>query len=76
MISLGLPRLTIFGRSLLLVVAEVLANAVCWIVAGVLFGRSRETQPILSLALLAWVSACTFQSLDVVFLNHTSRRWV
>ncbi|KAF8919042.1 high-affinity nickel-transport protein-domain-containing protein [Mucidula mucida] len=54
MISLGLPRLTIFGRSLLLVVAEVLANAVCWIVAGVLFGRSRETQPILSLALLAW----------------------
>ncbi|KAF9019197.1 NicO-domain-containing protein [Hymenopellis radicata] len=54
MISLGLPRLTIFGRSLLLVVVEVLANAVCWIVAGILFGRSRETQPILSLALLAW----------------------
>lgn len=51
----SLPRLTLFGRSLLLVVAELLVNAICWIVAGLLFGRHRETQPILSLALLAWV---------------------
>ncbi|KAK0464438.1 NicO-domain-containing protein [Desarmillaria tabescens] len=49
-----LPRLTLFGRSLLLVTSEFLANAICWTVAGILFGRSRETQPILSLALLAW----------------------
>ncbi|KAK0221791.1 NicO-domain-containing protein [Armillaria fumosa] len=49
-----LPRLTLFGRSLLLVSSELLANAICWTVAGILFGRSRETQPILSLALLAW----------------------
>ncbi|KAK0487508.1 NicO-domain-containing protein [Armillaria novae-zelandiae] len=49
-----LPRLTLFGRSVLLVTCELLANAICWTVAGILFGRSRETQPILSLALLAW----------------------
>lgn len=48
-------KLTIFGRSLALVIGEVLANAICWIVAGILFGRTPETQPILSLALLAWV---------------------
>ncbi|KIY72001.1 NicO-domain-containing protein [Cylindrobasidium torrendii FP15055 ss-10] len=49
-----LPPLTIFGRSLLLVVGEVLANAICWIVAAVLFAPSRETQGVLGLALLAW----------------------
>ncbi|TFY63963.1 hypothetical protein EVG20_g6106 [Dentipellis fragilis] len=48
-------RLTIFGRSALLLSSELLANAVCWIVAGILFGRGADTQPILSLALLAWV---------------------
>ncbi|KAG7440854.1 NicO-domain-containing protein [Guyanagaster necrorhizus] len=49
-----LPGLTLFGRSVLLVASELIANAICWIIAGILFGRSRETQPILSLALLAW----------------------
>ncbi|KAI0056100.1 NicO-domain-containing protein [Artomyces pyxidatus] len=47
-------RLTLFGRSLILVACELIANATLWIVAGILFGRSRDTQPILSLALLAW----------------------
>ncbi|KAI9465582.1 NicO-domain-containing protein [Lactarius psammicola] len=47
-------RLTLFGRSVVLVGCELLANAVCWIVAGILFGGRRETQPILSLSLLAW----------------------
>ncbi|KAI9058175.1 NicO-domain-containing protein [Trametes sanguinea] len=50
----ALPRLTLFGRSVLLLAAELLANAVCWIVCGILFGRRAETRPILSLALLAW----------------------
>jgi high-affinity nickel-transport protein len=50
-------RLTLFGRSLLLIVAEVLANAICWIVAGILFGGHGQTQSVLSLALLAWVCA-------------------
>lgn len=50
-------RLTLFGRSLLIVVSELLANAVCWIVAGILFGRGGKTQTILSLASLAWVCA-------------------
>ncbi|KAJ7860041.1 NicO-domain-containing protein [Mycena leptocephala] len=49
-----MPRLTLFGRSLLLLGSLVLANVVCWIVAGILFGRKSDTQPILSLALLAW----------------------
>jgi len=50
----ALPRLTLFGRSLALIVCELLANAACWVVAGVLFGRNSATQPILSLALLSW----------------------
>ncbi|KAI0670977.1 high-affinity nickel-transport protein-domain-containing protein [Trametes maxima] len=50
----ALPRLTLFGRSVLLLAAELLANAVCWIVCAILFGRRAETRSILSLALLAW----------------------
>ncbi|KAJ3514140.1 hypothetical protein NLJ89_g2553 [Agrocybe chaxingu] len=49
-----LPRLTLFGRSLLLITSEIVANAVCWIAAGISFGKSSETRSILSLALLAW----------------------
>ena len=49
-------RLTLFGRSLLLIVLELLANAACWIIAGILFARKDETKGVMSLALLAWVS--------------------
>ncbi|KAI5835816.1 NicO-domain-containing protein [Schizophyllum commune Tattone D] len=49
-----LPRLTLLGRSLLLVVAELLINAVFWAVAGILFGKNNDTKSILGLALLAW----------------------
>jgi hypothetical protein len=48
-------RLTLFGRSAMLVGCELLANAACWIVAGILFGGREYTQSILGLALLAWV---------------------
>ena len=48
-------RLTLFGRSVVLVGCELLANAICWIVAGILFNGRREKQSILSLSLLAWV---------------------
>jgi len=51
-----------FGRSLLLLISEVLANAICWILAGIIFGRRKSTQPILSLALLAWVRAKWIES--------------
>ncbi|KAK7048451.1 Nickel/cobalt efflux system [Favolaschia claudopus] len=47
-------RLTLLGRCVLLMSSLVLANAVCWIVTAILFGRNPDTQPILSLALLAW----------------------
>jgi high-affinity nickel-transport protein len=50
-------RLTLFGRSLLLIVSELLTNACCWIVAGILFGKHDQTRSLLSLALLAWVCA-------------------
>ncbi|KAL0575200.1 hypothetical protein V5O48_006761 [Marasmius crinis-equi] len=49
-----LPRLTLFGRSLLLIAAEVLANVGCWAAAAALFATKEETRPILGLALLAW----------------------
>jgi hypothetical protein len=52
---LGVPKLTIFGRSLLLIALEFSANALFWIVAGVLFGKNSDTRPVLNLALLAWV---------------------
>jgi hypothetical protein len=48
-------RLTLFGRSVILIGCELLANAVCWVIAGILFGGHNNTQPILGLALLAWV---------------------
>ncbi|THH03297.1 hypothetical protein EW145_g6371 [Phellinidium pouzarii] len=50
-------KLTLFGRSLLLITLELFANAVCWIVAGLLFGRREETRGTMSLALLAWTIA-------------------
>ena len=56
-----LPRLTLFGRSALLLTIELLANAVCWIVCAILFGRHANTRPILSLALLSWVSAAVIR---------------
>ncbi|KAK7469310.1 hypothetical protein VKT23_003794 [Stygiomarasmius scandens] len=61
-----IPRLTLFGRSLLLILAELLLNATCWIVAGILFSKfSKATEgsdekgegpakSILGLAMLAW----------------------
>ena len=57
---LRLPELTIFGRSLLLMGLELLANALFWVVAGVLFGRDNTTRPVLNLALLAWVCIPNF----------------
>jgi hypothetical protein len=48
-------RLTLFGRSVIVVGCELLANAACWLVAGILFSGRKNTQPILGLALLAWV---------------------
>jgi len=48
-------HLTLFGRSVVLIGCELFANAACWVVAGILFGGHKATQPILSLALLAWV---------------------
>lgn len=48
-------KLSIFGRSALLVAAELVANAVCWVIAGLLFARNQDTRSIMNLALLAWV---------------------
>ncbi|WVW83261.1 hypothetical protein I302_105280 [Kwoniella bestiolae CBS 10118] len=48
----GSPRkLTLLGRSILLVGGELLANAICWIAAGICF---RDADGLLGLALLAW----------------------
>lgn len=52
---LRIPELTIFGRSLLLILLELFANALLWVIAGILFGRNDNTRPIMNLALLAWV---------------------
>jgi hypothetical protein len=52
---LRVPKLTIFGRSLLLIVLELFMNALFWVVAGILFGSNNASRPVLNLALLAWV---------------------
>jgi len=49
-------RLTLFGRSITLIAAELLANVALWITAGILFGRDAEKRKVLGLALIAWVS--------------------
>lgn len=56
MMHFRIPRLTLFGRSVVLISCELFANAVLWIVSGLLFGRDPEKRSILNLALLAWVS--------------------
>lgn len=70
---LRLPKLTIFGRSLLLITLELFTNALLWVAAGILFGRDDDTRPVLNLALLAWVripkSNVCLQSLNVI-LRH------
>ena len=55
-----LPKLTIFGRSLLLLTGELFLNALFWVVAGLLFGQRNETHGVLNLCLLAWVSILLF----------------
>jgi len=50
----GRWKLTLFGRSLLLITLELLANAVVWVATGLVFGLRTETRSTLSLALLAW----------------------
>jgi hypothetical protein len=50
-----LPGLSLFGRSLILVISEITANVVLWVLAGLIFGLRNESRGILSLCLLAWV---------------------
>ncbi|KIL63259.1 hypothetical protein M378DRAFT_187100 [Amanita muscaria Koide BX008] len=47
-------RLTLLGRSVLLIALELLANALSWSIAAILFARKTDTRPLLSYALLAW----------------------
>jgi hypothetical protein len=44
-------RLTLLGRAVFLVIAELVANAACWTAAALCLPKS-----LLGLALLAWVS--------------------
>lgn len=44
----GLPDHLAFSR--------ILVNGICWAVAAILFAPKADTRPILSLALLSWVS--------------------
>jgi uncharacterized membrane protein len=50
-------KLTLFGRSVLLIACELIANAIMWIVTALLFGSDPAKKSILNLAFLAWVSA-------------------
>lgn len=69
---LRLPKLTIFGRSLLLIVLELFTNLLFWAVAGILFGRDNSTRPVLNLALLAWVCIPNLHA-SPQLLNKTTR---
>lgn len=58
MVGFQLPRLTIFGRSVLLISGEVVLNVAMWIIAVILFRphASGDAGDLLSLAMLSWVS--------------------
>ncbi|EJU03133.1 NicO-domain-containing protein [Dacryopinax primogenitus] len=47
-------RLTILGRSVLLLGSLLAFNGLCWVLAGILFGRKESTREVLSLCVLAW----------------------
>lgn len=52
-LSLRDRRLTLLGRAAALISAEVLANAVVWVAAGIAYAQA---DGVIGLALLAWVS--------------------
>lgn len=56
--SLPSRRFTLLGRATCLIGAELLANAVVWIAAGIVF--TRDGGGLLGLALLAWASLSSF----------------
>jgi hypothetical protein len=60
-------RLTLFGRSAVLIGCELLVNAICWVIAGILFGTRKETQSIMSLSLLAWVCVAPLFMTECMF---------
>ncbi|GAA5879189.1 hypothetical protein JCM16303_001334 [Sporobolomyces ruberrimus] len=47
-------RLTLFGRSLFLLVGEFLANVILWIATVATFAPEKDKRGVLSLAVLAW----------------------
>ncbi|KAF8319701.1 hypothetical protein DL93DRAFT_110327 [Clavulina sp. PMI_390] len=53
MISIRIPRLSVFGRTVALIGGEIIFNCVMWIVAGIVF-RNPASRDVLSLCLLAW----------------------
>ena len=52
-ITLGDRKLTLFGRAAALISAELIANAIVWIAAGLAYSQA---DGVIGLALLAWVS--------------------
>jgi hypothetical protein len=63
-------RLTLFGRSAVLIGCELVANAICWVIAGILFGARKETQSIMALSLLAWVGPAPLSMTERMFETH------
>ncbi|GAA5974537.1 hypothetical protein JCM11641_002080 [Rhodosporidiobolus odoratus] len=47
-------KLTLLGRCVALLAAELLANAAVWTAAGIVFGRSEQGRAVLSLCVVAW----------------------
>ena len=84
-------RLSLFGRALLLLSLELLANAALWIVAGILFagrhavGRGdsgdedrddADRRSLLSLAVLAWVrSVCVHSTYTCTHSTYHTDAW-
>jgi hypothetical protein len=51
--SISTRRLTLFGRSTVLIFGVILANVLCWVIAGLTFS---QTDGLVNLAFLAWAS--------------------
>lgn len=61
--QMQIPRLTILGRTVLLITAEILANIACWAATGIVFSKHPA---LLGLALLAWVIAISWRFYHII----------
>lgn len=76
MASLRLRRLSLPFCTFLLLLGELLFNAIAWVITAVLFGRRKDTEVVLGLGLLAWVrTSCTYHAVLIDIIDTRLETW-